>query len=207
MLFSCKMFPYSSIKSIFVHISVWFSGYDMVPNGNGAKSAGWSNEKGLKGGLFSPDQPSEALRDVVALPQGITPGAKPGSPEPTSGVLVMVTQDKYQKLRSPVTHGKSYKQTPEPAPATPQVKGPKAAPELGLLGPKGNVPMAATSDAQLEDLLPQGKHPEPESVQSLGGRRETLQQSYLTTISQQDIFLKLASGLISFCSHGACGDF
>ncbi|XP_077959678.1 calymmin isoform X31 [Gasterosteus aculeatus] len=131
------------------------NGYDMVPNGNGAKSAGWSNEKGLKGGLFSPDQPSEALRDVVALPQGITPGAKPGSPEPTSGVLVMVTQDKYQKLRSPVTHGKSYKQTPEPAPATPQVKGPKAAPELGLLGPKGNVPMAATSDAQLEDLLPQ----------------------------------------------------
>nr|XP_040032033.1 calymmin isoform X22 [Gasterosteus aculeatus aculeatus] len=131
------------------------NGYDMVPNGNGAKSAGWSNEKSLKGGLFSPDQPSEALRDVVALPQGITPGAKPGSPEPTSGVLVMVTQDKYQKLRSPVTHGKSYKQTPEPAPATPQVKGPKAAPELGLLGPKGNVPMAATSDTQLEDLLPQ----------------------------------------------------
>ncbi|XP_031698805.1 calymmin [Anarrhichthys ocellatus] len=120
------------------------TGYDMMPNSKGIKSAGAYNEKGLKGGVLSPEQ-------LSATPQAITEGAAPVSPEPTRGIRVMVTQDKYQKLPSPVPQGKSYKQTPlilqatpEPAPAIPQGKGPKPAPaprpEPGPMGPQGKAP-------------------------------------------------------------------
>ncbi|XP_044035180.1 calymmin isoform X23 [Siniperca chuatsi] len=138
------------------------TGYGMMPNGKGTKGAGASNEKGLKGRVLSPEQPSATPEKGVASQQAITQGAAPVAPEPTSGVLVMMTQEKYQKLPSPVPQGKSYKQTPvipqatpepAPAPAIPQDKDPMPAPEPtpepAPMGPK-----AATS----------GPAPEPAAV-------------------------------------------
>lgn len=152
------------------YLESWFSGYDMMPNSKGIKSAGAYNEKGLKGGVLSPEQ-------LSATPQAITEGAAPVSPEPTRGIRVMVTQDKYQKLPSPVPQRKSNKQTPlvlqatpEPAPAIPQGKGPKPAPEPrpepGPMGPQGKAPKTNPAPQ------PQGKYPKPESVQNVCGRKE-----------------------------------
>ena len=75
-----------------------------MPNGKGTKGAGVSNGKGLKGEVITPEQPSAAPEEDVAITQGVAPAA----PEPTSGILVMVTQEKYQKLPPPVPQGKSY---------------------------------------------------------------------------------------------------
>ncbi|XP_045925483.1 calymmin isoform X4 [Micropterus dolomieu] len=130
--------------------------YGMISNEKGTKGAGVSYEKGLKGGVLSPEQTSATPEEGVVPQQAITRGAAPVAPEPTSGILVMVTQDKYQKLPSPVPQGKSYKQTPlipqatpEPAPAIPQAKDPMPAPEFtpepAPIGPQGKGPKAATS--------------------------------------------------------------
>lgn len=143
----------------------------MMPNGKGTTGAGASNGKGLKGGVLSPEQPSAAPEEGVAPQQAITQGAAPVAPEPTSGILVMVTQEKYQKLPSAVPQGKSYKHTPvipqatpEPAPAIPQGKDPKPAPEPAPIGPK-----AATSGPAPESAaaIPQGKYPKPGYLQCL----------------------------------------
>lgn len=164
------------------HISVWFSGYGMMPNG---KDAGASKGKGLKGGVFSPEQPGAAPQEGVAPQQALTQGAVPVAPEPTSGILVMVTQEKYQKFPFPVPQGKSYKQMPliphaTPAPALPQDNDPKPAleptPEPAVMGPQGKGPKAAASGPapvvpqsnpapEPAAVLPQGKYPKPESVQ------------------------------------------
>ncbi|XP_056286546.1 calymmin [Pseudoliparis swirei] len=118
-----------------------------MPNTEGTKSAGESNEKGLKVGVVPPE-------DVVAPPQAEPQGPAPVSLEPTSGIVVMVTRDKYLKLPSPVPKGKSYKQTPviietTPEPAILQGKGPTPAseptPEPAATGPKGKGPKAAPS--------------------------------------------------------------
>ncbi|KAM9336645.1 calymmin [Symphorus nematophorus] len=110
------------------------TGFGMMPNGKGTKGAGASNGKSLKGGVLSPEQPSAAPEEGVTPQQAATPA--PAAPEPTSGILVVVTQEKYQKLPSPVPQGKSYKQTPlvpqatpEAAPVIPQGKEPKSASE------------------------------------------------------------------------------
>lgn len=161
----------------------------MMPNGKATKGAGVSNEKGLKGGVLSPEQPSAAPEEVVIPPLAVTEGPAPIAPEPTSGILVMVTQEKYQKLPSPVPQGKSYKQTPlipqattepEPAPVIPQGKGPKPAAEPtqepAPVSPQGKGPKAYTSGPapvvpetnpapEPEAVPPQGKYPKPESVQ------------------------------------------
>lgn len=163
-----------------------------MPNGKGTKGAGASTEKGLKGVVLSPEQPSATPEEVVAFPQAVTHGATPVAPEPTSGVLVMVTQEKYHKLPSPVPQGKSYKQTPlipqatpEPAPAIPQGKGPKPAPEPtpepAPMGPYGKGLKGATSGPgplvpqtnpapEPAAVLPEGKYPKHQSVQSFCGR-------------------------------------
>lgn len=155
-----------------------FLGYGMMPNGKGA---GASNGKGLKGGVLSLEQPSAAPAEG-ATPQQATRGAAPAAPEPTSGILVMVTQEKYQKLPSPVPQGKSYKQTPlipqatpEPAPALPQGKAlkpaPEPTPEPASMGSRAATSGSASGVLQVNPApepaaaLPQGKYPEPESVQ------------------------------------------
>lgn len=146
-----------------------------MPNTEGTESAGESNEKGLKVGVVPPV-------DVVAPPQAEPQGPAPVSLEPTSGIVVMVTRDKYLKLPSPVPKGKSYKQTPviietTPEPAILQGKGPTPAseptPEPAATGPKGKGPKAAPSGpapvvpqtnpaAELEAAPPQGEYPKPE---------------------------------------------
>lgn len=140
----------------------------MMPNGKGIKGAGASNGKGLKGGVLSPEQPSAAPEEGLVPQPAITEGAAPVAPEPTSGILIMVTQQKYQKLPSTVPQGKSYKQipqaTPEPAPA------PESTPEPASMGPKaatsGSAPVVPqTNPAPEPAVLPKGKYPKPESVQ------------------------------------------
>lgn len=126
----------------------------MVPNGQRTKGAGALNGQGLKGGVPSTEQPSAA--PAVTPQQAVTQGAAPVAPEPTGGILVMVTQEKYHKLPSPVPQGKSYKHnlpqataepqlskepkpehqpTPEPAPAGPQTATSKPAPVVPQTNP------------------------------------------------------------------------
>ncbi|CAB1440080.1 unnamed protein product [Pleuronectes platessa] len=127
------------------------TGYGVMPDARGTKGAG----KGLKGGALPPTQPSAAPQEGAAPQLAITQGAAPvapaaPAPEPTSGILVMVTQEKYQKQPSPGPQGKGYKlpqliatpapapapeATPEPAPVVPQGKGLKettSGPEPGI---------------------------------------------------------------------------
>lgn len=173
----------SPLKDFCPHINIWLSGYGMLPNGKATKGAGASNGKGLKGEVLSPEQPSTAPEEGVAPQQAITQGVAPAAPEPTSGILVMVTQEKYQKLPSPVPQGKSYKPaplipqaTPEPLPAFPQGKGPKPAPEPtpepAFVNPQGKSPKAVTSGPapvvpqsnpapEPAAVVPQGKYPKP----------------------------------------------
>ncbi|TNN51683.1 hypothetical protein EYF80_038095 [Liparis tanakae] len=128
------------------------NGYGGMPNTKGPKSAGASHEKGLKGGV-------PPLEEVVAPPEAEPQGPAPGSPEPTSGILVMVTRDKYPKL-SP--KGKNYKQTPviiettpEPVPPILLGQSPTPAseptPEPAATGPKGKGPKTAPSGPAPED--------------------------------------------------------
>lgn len=145
-----------------------------MPNGMGTKGVVASNGMGLKGGVLSPEQPSAGPQEGVAPLQAITQGAALAVPEPTSGILVMVTQEKFQKLPLPVPQGKSYKQmpeiplaTPEPAPAFTQGNGPKLAlePTAGPLplGPQGGDPNPATSGPA--QVVPQSNPaPEPQAV-------------------------------------------
>nr|XP_046234023.1 translation initiation factor IF-2-like [Scatophagus argus] len=139
------------------------TGYGMMPNGKSAKAVGAFNGKGLKGQVLSPEQPSAAPEQGVTPQQATTQGAAPVAPEPTSGILVMVTHEKYHKLPSPVPQTTSYKQTPlipqaipEPAPAAPEEPNPapEPTPEPAQINP---APEPAA-------VLPQGKCPKRESV-------------------------------------------
>lgn len=144
-----------------------------MPNGKAAKGAGVSNGNGLKGGVLSPEQPSTVPDASLVAQPAISQDVEPVAPEPTSGIVVMVTQEKYQKL----TQGKSYKQTPlipqatpavEPVPVIPQGKDPKSAPvptpEPAPAGPSadltGSVPQENLAP---EPELPQGKYQKPQS--------------------------------------------
>ena len=159
-----------------------------MPNGKGTKGASVPNGKGLKGEVPTPEQPSAAPVEDVVLQQAITPGVVPAAPEPTSGILFMVTQEKYQKLPSPVPQGKSYKPasvipqaTPEPLPVLPQGQDPTPAPEPApeptpepaFINTKGKSPKAVTSGPaplvpqsnpapEPEVVIPEGKYPELE---------------------------------------------
>ncbi|XP_040885382.1 calymmin [Toxotes jaculatrix] len=151
------------------------TGYGMMPNGKATKGAGAFKGLGLKGGVLSPEQPSAAPQEGAVPQQAITQGAAPVAPEPTNGILVMVTQEKYQKLPLPVPQGKSYKQmplipqaTPEAAPVLPQSNDPKPAleptPEPAPMGPQGKGPKAATSGPA--PVVPQS-NPLPEPAAAL----------------------------------------
>ena len=152
-------------------LCVWFSGYGVMPDAMGTKGAGASSGKGLKGGAFPLMQPSATPQEGAVPQLAITQGAAPvapaaPAPEPTSGILVMVTQDKYQKQPSPGPQGKGYKlmqliATPEPAPApapeaTPE---PAPAPEPAPVVPQGKGLKEITSGP--EPLISHGD-PEPE---------------------------------------------
>lgn len=172
-VYACVSYVSPSYVVVFLHIFL-SSGYSTVPNGKGIKGAGASNGKGLKGGVLPPEQPSAAPVEVFTPQQAITEDAAPVAPEPTSGLLVMVTQEKYQKLPSPVTQGKSYKQTPlipeatpEPAPVIPQGKYPKPAPKPTPEPAATPAPVVLQTNQAPEpaEVLPQGKYPKPESIQ------------------------------------------
>lgn len=155
-------------------MSAWFSGYGMIPNGKGqVKGTGESNGQGLKGGVLSPEQPSAAPLDGAVPQQAVTQGIVPVAPEPTRGVLVMVTQEKYQKLPAPVLQGKSYKQTPlipeaTLAPVLPEAVVTNPAPEPAVLGPldkgqgavaSGPAAVVSQNNPEPASTLPQGKYP------------------------------------------------
>lgn len=172
-VYACVSYVSPSYVVVFLQIFL-SSGYSTVPNGKGIKGAGASNGKGLKGGVLPPEQPSAAPVEVFTPQQAITEDAAPVAPEPTSGLLVMVTQEKYQKLPSPVTQGKSYKQTPlipeatpEPAPVIPQGKYPKPAPKPTPEPAATPAPVVLQTNQAPEpaEVLPQGKYPKPESIQ------------------------------------------
>lgn len=148
----------------------------MLPNGKATKAAGESSGKSLKN--FSPEQLNQAPQGVVPY-QAISQGVAPAVPEPTSGILVMVTQEQYQHLLSPAPQGKSYKQpltiplaAPAPLPVLLHGKGPKPAPQPtpgpAHMGPQSKGPKAAASGpaavAQTNPapesavVLPQGKY-------------------------------------------------
>lgn len=125
----------------------------MLPNGKATKAAGASSGKSFK--ILSPEQLNHAPEGVVPQ-QAIAQGVAPVVPEPTSGILVMVTQEQYQHLLSHAPQGKSYKQpptipqaTPAPLPVLFQGQGPKTAPqptpESAHMGPQGKGPKAAMS--------------------------------------------------------------
>ncbi|XP_054656921.1 calymmin [Dunckerocampus dactyliophorus] len=102
------------------------SGYGQMLYGKAPKLPGAPNGKGLKGDVLLPQQPSSASQEGASQ-RLIIGGDVLRAPEPTSGGLVLVTQDQYQRLPSPVPQGKSYKRLmpqgiPEPVPVFPQGK-------------------------------------------------------------------------------------
>ncbi|XP_061519984.1 spidroin-1-like [Phycodurus eques] len=120
------------------------SRFVQMPYGNGPKIPGAPNGKGLKGDVLSPQQPGSAPWEGATPQRPIIEGDSFLAPEPTSGRLVLVTQDQYQKLPSPVPQGKLYMQplpipqaTPVYAPVFPQGKEPK----LGHKDSSGSAPM------------------------------------------------------------------
>ncbi|XP_061612920.1 spidroin-1-like [Phyllopteryx taeniolatus] len=143
------------------------------PYGNGPKIPGAPNGKGLKGGVLSPQQPGSAPWEGASPQRPIIEGDSLPAPEPTSGRLVLVTQDQYQKLPSPVPQGKLYMQpmpqaTPVYAPVFPQGKQPK----LGHKDSSGSAPMRPLDKSlkapsyevgpagETPAALPQGKYQE-----------------------------------------------
>nr|XP_057918643.1 calymmin [Doryrhamphus excisus] len=114
------------------------SGYGQMPYGKAP------NGEGLKGDVLSPQQPSSASQEGTPQRPIIGGDMLPG-PAPTSGGLVLVTQDQYRRLPSPVPQGKSYKQPlpqgiPEQVPVFPQHRESKLegepAPGSAFLGPQ-----------------------------------------------------------------------
>ncbi|XP_030611188.1 calymmin isoform X2 [Archocentrus centrarchus] len=137
------------------------AGYNRLPNtkGQAGKGAGEFTGKDLKGGVHSPEQPSAAPLEGLSLQQAITRGAVPFAPQPTSGVHVLVTKEKYPKLLSPLPQEKSYKHTqlisqvtPEPLPALP-AKDLKP----GTMGPQFKGEKVATAGPV--QVVPQSKPP------------------------------------------------
>lgn len=156
---------------IFHHHTDCSSGYGMAPNGKGTKGA--LNGSGQKGGVLIPEMPSAAPEREVTPQRATTQGMSPVVPDPTSGIVVMVTREKYHKLPSPVPQAKSYKHpsleaTVEPIPVIPQGKDPKpaaeATPEPAVtLGPAPAVTETHPGPEGAEEHS-QGKYPEPGSL-------------------------------------------
>lgn len=101
----------------------------MAPSGKATKGAGALDGNGQKGGVFPPAETSAAPETDTTPEQATTEAAPLAGPDPTSGILVMVTLDRHHKLPSPVPQGKSYKypelEVPaEPEPVVPQSNEP-----------------------------------------------------------------------------------
>ncbi|XP_051928638.1 basic salivary proline-rich protein 2-like [Hippocampus zosterae] len=95
---------------------------------------GAPNDKGLKGDVPSPRQPSSTLQEGASPQRPIIEGGTLPAPEPTSGRLVLVTKDQYQKLPLPVPQGKNFMQpqaTPSYLPQEPKL-GPEFSPGSAL---------------------------------------------------------------------------
>ncbi|XP_055360610.1 calymmin [Betta splendens] len=144
------------------------SGYGSLPNAKASKTTGASSDSTLY--ALSPEQLDPAL--LGSVPQPAMSNQQP-APEPTSGVLVRVTPEQHH---SPVPQGKAYKQPPqalsEHPPMLLQGKGPKPAPqptpESAHMGPEGPAAVFTQSNPPPEPaaVLPEGKWPEPEPLES-----------------------------------------
>ncbi|KAM4524094.1 calymmin [Odontesthes bonariensis] len=158
------------------------NGYGTMQNGKGQtfQGADVSNGKSYKGRVPSPQQQAEAAVENVSSQHVITEGEVPDVPEPTSGLLVMVTQEKYQKLPPYVPQGINYKQTPliheatpEPVSVHPEARDSDHAPEPepAPMGPRDKGQKGATSGPA--PVVPQS-NPVPEAEAETGGNQELL---------------------------------
>ncbi|XP_075314358.1 calymmin [Odontesthes bonariensis] len=152
------------------------NGYGTMQNGKGQtfQGADVSNGKSYKGRVPSPQQQAEAAVENVSSQHVITEGEVPDVPEPTSGLLVMVTQEKYQKLPPYVPQGINYKQTPliheatpEPVSVHPEARDSDHAPEPepAPMGPRDKGQKGATSGPA--PVVPQS-NPVPEAEAETG---------------------------------------
>lgn len=150
----------------------------MTPSGKGTKGAGALDGSGQKGGVVPPAEPSAAPETDITPQQATTEAASLVVPDPTSGILVMVTRDRHHKLPSPVPQGKSYKYpeleaTVEPEPVAPQSEDPQPAVTAAVeptpaepavtLGPAPVVTEANPGPVEAEEV-PQGKYHSPGAV-------------------------------------------
>ncbi|CAG5906900.1 unnamed protein product [Menidia menidia] len=146
-------------------------GYGTVQNGKGQATQGADvfSGKSYKGGALSPQQHVDTPVENVSPQHETAQGEVPDAPEPTSGILVMVTQEKYQKLPPPVAQGKNYKKspliheaTPEPVPVLPEGGEPDHLPEPAPMGPKDKGQKGATTVPVVPQSSPVSE-PEAES--------------------------------------------
>lgn len=128
----------------------------MMPNGMSTKGVGALNGLGLKGGLLSPEQPTAVPEKDITPQQATTQGAALAAPQPTTGTIVMVTQERHHKLSPPVPQGKTTPQaTLEPVPVVFQHPEPAhAGPKAATSGPASVVPQANPEPERAEDLHP-----------------------------------------------------
>lgn len=144
-----------------------------MPNGKGQAVRGTevSGERNLKGGVHFHHHHHQQQQMTAQLGDVTPRAATPPIPAPTGGLLVMVTQEKYQKLPSPLPQGKKYKHTailpeesPEPAPAYPEARGQHLSLEPAPIGPKDKNQKGVHSGPAV--VVPQSKPaPEPAAVQ------------------------------------------
>ncbi|XP_078793528.1 uncharacterized protein cmn isoform X3 [Oryzias latipes] len=149
------------------------NGYNLMPNGKGQAVRGTevSGERNLKGGVHFHHHHHQQQQMTAQLGDVTPRAATPPIPAPTGGLLVMVTQEKYQKLPSPLPQGKKYKHTailpeesPEPAPAYPEARGQHLSLEPAPIGPKDKNQKGVHSGPAV--VVPQSKPaPEPAAVQ------------------------------------------
>lgn len=151
----------------------------MTPSAKGTKGAGALDGSFQKGGVIPPAEPSAAPETDITPQQATTEAASLVVPDPTSGILVMVTRERHHQLPSPVPQGKSYKYpeleaTVEPEPVVPQSEEPQPAvtaaveptaaePAAVTLGPDPVVTEANPGPGEAEEV-PQGKYRPPGAV-------------------------------------------
>ncbi|XP_028331888.1 calymmin [Gouania willdenowi] len=109
--------------------------YGTIANGRSQSTKGNYN----KGGPTAAPEDAAPQRQITGAQVPVAPEA----PEPTRGIVVMVTQDKYQKLPSPVPQGTNYKQKPLIPQLKPETKDTKPGPGPTPAGPVG--PKVTTS--------------------------------------------------------------
>lgn len=162
----------------------------MTQSGKATKGAGVLDGSGQKGGVVPAAVPSAAPEADITQQQATTEAAPLLVPEPTSGILVMVTRERHHELPSPVPQGKTYKYpeletTVEPEPVAPQSQEPQPAVTAAVepppaeaavtLGPAPVVTEANPGSVEVDEV-PQGKYDSPGVVvffllSSRGGKK------------------------------------